>query len=121
MKELNFIKDKTFYLATVKNDIPMIRPFGAAMEFENKLYFVTSNQKEVYKQIIQNPNVCICACGADRQWIRINGTAKQDNRIIAKQKMLDDNPVLLARKRYTGANDKTMVVFYLDGVTSEFH
>ena len=118
---VSFLKNKTFYLATVKNNTPVIRPFGAVMEYENKLYFVTANTKEVYKQIIQNPNVCICACGDNRQWMRINGVAKQDNRTVVKQKMLDDNPILIERKRYTSADDSTMAVFCLDNIVTEFN
>ena len=121
MKELDFLRNRTFYLATVDDGKPKIRPFGAVMEFENKLYFVTSNKKEVFKQIMKNPNVCVCACGENREWVRIEGVAKRDNRIIAKQKMLDDNPVLLQRKRYTSANDETMEIFYLDEMRVEFN
>ena len=50
----------TFYLATVKGDKPQVRPFGAVCEFEGKLYIVTNNQKDVYKQMKANPNVAIC-------------------------------------------------------------
>ena len=122
MKEvLEFLKNGTFYLSTIENNKPKTRPFGAIMEFENKLYFVTSNTKEVFKQIIQNQNICICACAENRKWIRIQGIAKQDNRIIAKQKMLNDNPILLQRKRYTCAEDKTMAIFYIDDMTFEFN
>ena len=118
---MEFLKGKTFYLATVKDGKPTIRPFGAVMEFESKLYFVTSNTKEVYKQIIANPNISICACGENREWIRISGIAKQDDRVVAKQKMLDGNPVLLERKRYSSSSDKTMAVFYLEDMEVEWH
>jgi len=56
---IDFLRNKTFYLATIKDNMPMLRPFGAIMQFENKLYFVTSTTKEVYKQIIKNPNICL--------------------------------------------------------------
>ena len=53
MKEaLQFLKDAgTFYLATVDGDQPRVRPFGAVAEFEDKLYIITNNEKEVYKQL----------------------------------------------------------------------
>jgi len=119
---LNFLKElKTFYIATVENNKPKIRPFGAIMEFEGKLYFVTSTTKNVFKQIIENPNVCICACDDNRKWVRIEGVAKQDSRTIAKQKMLNDNPVLLQRKRYTSAEDAKMAVFYIENMLVNFY
>lgn len=118
---IEFLKNKTFYLSTIYEGKPVIRPFGAVMEFENKIYFVTSNTKEVYKQIIANPNISICACGENREWIRIGGIAKQDNRKIAKQKMLDENPILIERKRYASANDSTMALFFIEEMQVEFH
>jgi len=121
MKSIDFLKNKTFYLATIKDNMPILRPFGAIMEFENKIYFITSNTKKVYKQIIQNPNICICACDENRKWVRINGIAKQDHRKIAKQNMLNQNPVLLERKRYTSADDPTMALFYIGNMVVEFN
>ena len=122
MELLSFLNEtKTFFLGTVENGKPKLRPFGAVAEFEGKMYFVTSNTKNVYKQIAANPNVCVCACNADRKWIRIEGTAKFDTRTAAKQKMIDDNPVLLQHKRYTSAHDPAMEVFFLENLKTEIY
>jgi len=123
MKEaLQFLKERrTFYVATVEDGKPHLRPFGAIMEYEGKLYIVTSNTKNVYKQIVKNPSIALCACGENREWIRIEGTAKLDNRVTAKQKMLDDNPVLTQRKRYTSAEDPAMAIFCIDDAKIEFN
>ena len=119
---LEFLKEtKRFYIATIEDGAPKIRPFGAAMEYEGKLYCVTSNTKKVYEQIIKNPNISIVACDDNRKWVRVEGTAKFDNRTEAKQKMLDDNPILLQRKRYTDATDPTMAIFHLDNMSIEFN
>jgi len=118
---MNFIKGKTLFVSTLKDGKPTIRPFGAVMMFENKLYLNTTNQKDVYKQIIENPNICVCAVGENRQWVRIHGIAKIDDRIIAKQQMLNENPVLLERKRFSSANDPSMIIFYLENMKVEFH
>lgn len=118
---LEFLKEQqTFYVATVEDGKPHLRPFGAAMEFEGNLYIVTSNTKNVYNQIMKNPSIAICACGENRKWVRIEGTAVRDDRIEAKQKMLDDNPVLTLRKRYTSAKDTTMAIFRIDDIRIEF-
>ena len=117
-----FLKEtRRFYLATVKNNEPKMRPFGASMVFENKLYVVTSNNKDVFIQMVNNPNISILACNDSRKWVRIEGVAKQDNRIDAKQKMLDDNPILIANKRYSSASDPTMAIFYIDNPTINFY
>ena len=99
----------------------MTRPFGAIMLFAGKLYFSTSTRKEVFKQMKETPDVCICAMGKDREWIRITGIAKLDKSTIARQKMLDTNPALLERKRFTSANDPTFAVFYIDEMEVEIH
>ena len=119
---MQFLKEtRRFYVATVDNGKPKIRPFGAVMEFENKLYINTANTKDVYKQIIANPYISICACNDSRKWIRIEGIAKLDERIIAKQRMIDENPVLLQSKRVTSAQDATMAIFCIDKVSIKFY
>jgi len=66
----------TFYIATVKGNEPKVRPFGLVIEHEGKIYFGTSNQKYVYKQLQVNPNFEVSATAKDRRWIRIKGKAK---------------------------------------------
>lgn len=40
-----------FYVATVNNGLPAVRPFGAVMEYNGELYLATANFKDVYKQL----------------------------------------------------------------------
>jgi len=107
---LKFLIDcKTFYLATVEGDQPRVRPFGAVCEFDGKLYFITSNQKPVYKQMAQNPKVEISSTLGD-EWLRLTGKAVFDARTETKLAMLEANPML---KEMYDANDQIMEVFYL--------
>lgn len=54
---VKFLTDaETFYIATVDGDKPRVRPFGIAIDHESKVYFVTGNKKEVYRQLKANPN-----------------------------------------------------------------
>lgn len=41
----------TFYLATVEGDQARVRPFGAVMKYEDKLYFATNNKKTCFQSI----------------------------------------------------------------------
>lgn len=121
-KAYNFLREtRTFFLATAEGNNPKIRPFGALSLIGGKLYFVTSNTKDVFRQLQKNPAVSVCACNANREWIRIEGTAIIDKSTAAKQKMLDDNPTLLRLKRYTSATDPNMEVFYIDKPTIIFY
>lgn len=98
----------TFYLATVDGDKPQVRPFGAVCEFEGKLYFVTNNQKDVYKQMKANPNVAICGMHKG-EWIRVSGEVEEDTRREARVAMMEDNEAALG-SMYT-VDDNLMTVF----------
>jgi|GEM_PF-312176 len=116
-----FLRNKTFFVATIENGKPIQRPFGAIMWYEKKLYIVTSNTKNVYKQIIANPNISLCASESQglRRWVRISGIAKKDDNRKAKKEMLTQNPIL--SKHYESADDKSMAIFYIDKPTVEFN
>ena len=111
MKEvLEFLKQSgTYFLATVEGDQPRVRPFGTAEIFEGHLYIQTGKSKNVYKQIINNPNVEICAFNEGR-WIRISGNLIPDDRVEAKKDMLDKNPDL--RSMYDENDDNTIVLYF---------
>lgn len=99
----------TYYLATVEDDQPRVRPFGTAEIFEGKLYIQTGKSKEVSKQIQKNPKVEICGFTGG-EWIRIAGELVRDDRIEAKQDMLDKNPGL--KSRYSAEDDNTEVLYF---------
>ena len=111
MKEVQeFLKEcGVYYLATVDNDKPKVRPFGTAEIFEDKLYIQTGKSKDVYKQILANSNVEICAF-KDGKWIRIEGKLVPDDRLEAKKDMLDKNPNL--RSMYDENDDNTIVLYF---------
>ena len=98
-KVYDFLKDcGAFFLLTVNENEPVGRPFGAVMEYENKLYFTTATIKEVYKQLKANDNVQIVALKhGTREWIRISGKAKECFDFDTKEKMLECCPVLAKR------------------------
>ena len=98
----------TYYLATVEGDQPRVRPFGTAEIFEGKLYIQTGKVKNVYKQLVANPKAEICAY-AGSEWIRIQCELIPDERIEAKQDMLDKNPSL--RGMYKADDDNTIVLY----------
>lgn len=104
-------KAGVYYLATAEGDQPRVRPFGTAHIFDGKLYIQTGKSKPVSKQMAANPKVEICAF-IDGSWIRIAGTAVEDNRREAKQSMLDAYPSL--QDRYSADDDNTQVLYLKD-------
>ena len=106
-----------YYLATVDLDKPRVRPFGTAEIFEDRLYIQTGKSKDVYKQIESNPNVEICAF-KDGVWLRVNGKLVSDDRIEAKEDMLNKNPEL---KSMYSATDSNTIVLYFESATATFY
>lgn len=116
MKEVyDFLKEsETYYLATLEDGQPRVRPFGTVHIFEGKLYIQTGKVKSVYRQMKDNPKIEISATINDR-WIRVEATAVEDDRLEAKQSMLDAYPSLQAMYR---ADDGNSAVFYLSNATA---
>ena len=46
---LELKKVKYFYIATIDNDKPRVRPFSSICEFEGNAYICSGKQKEIYK------------------------------------------------------------------------
>lgn len=99
----------TYYLATVDGDQPRVRPFGTIHIFEDKLYIQTGKSKDVSKQIQKNPKVEICGF-AEGKWVRVAGELVRDDRIEAKESMLEAYPNLKAM--YSAEDDNTEVLYF---------
>ena len=108
-------KAGTYYLATVEGDQPRVRPFGTVNIFEGKLYIQTGKVKPCSKQMAANPKVEICAF-AGGEWVRIAATAVNDDRVEAKESMLDNYPNLKAN--YSATDDNTQVLYLKDAVAT---
>lgn len=120
-KIYDFLKEcGTFFLSTVNNDSPASRPFGAVMEYNGRLYVSTGTMKEVYKQLKQNENIQITAIKhGTREWIRIDGKAKEIFDLDLKTKMLEDCPILI--KRYNSPECDYFALFEIDTTQAKLY
>ena len=115
---LKFLTDNpVFYLATVDGDIPKVRPFGFVMDFAGKLYFCTSNQKDVYKQLKANPHFEVSTTSKDGEWLRLKGKAVFNTSSQTKQAALDVRPTLT--KMYS-VYDSIFELFYIENAEATF-
>ena len=115
-KIYNFLNDaQTYYLATVDNDQPRVRPFGTILLFENKLYIQTGKNKDVSKQILNNNKVEICAF-LNGDWLRLEGILEEDPRREVKKVMLDKYPSL--RAMYNEDDNNTEVFYFKSGIAT---
>lgn len=88
----DFIKESgMFFIATIDNNKPKVRPFGVIEIYEDHLYIQTGKKKDVFKQIMDNNNVELCAFN-NGKWIRVSGKLILDDRVEVKKYMLDQNP-----------------------------
>lgn len=114
-KIAQFLADsKTFYLATTEDSQPHVRPFGAVMDWDGKTYICTNNTKNVFKQIIKNPQVELSGMVGGK-WIRLCGKLAVDSRREAREAMLEANPSL--RQMYK-ADDGIFEVLYFTEATA---
>lgn len=105
----------TYYLATVEDGQPRVRPFGTINVFDGKLYIQTGKVKEVSKQIQKNPKVEIC-CFSGQEWLRLAGELVRDDRIEAKEDMLNKYPDL--KNMYSAEDDNTEVLYFKNGTAT---
>lgn len=117
MKEVyDFLKNcKPYFLATVENGQPKVRPFGTVDLFEGKLYIQTGKRKDVAKQLLVDPHVEICGV-IEKTWIRISAEAVLDENIEAQTHMLDAYPHLKGQYQ---PGDGNTAVFYLANATAQ--
>ncbi len=118
MKEVyDFLKSAgTYYLATVDGNQPRVRPFGTVDIFEDKLYIQTGKSKDVSRQLAANPKAELCAF-KDGTWLRVCGELVNDDRLEAKEHMLDNYPEL---KAMYSADDGNTQVLYFKNATATF-
>lgn len=118
MNILQEIKDylaecRVFYLATVDGDQPRVRPFGVSEIYNGRLYLMSGKGKEVFKQLMANPKFELSATKANgAEWIRVSGRLVNDDDVVMKQYLLDQNPEL---KQLYKADDNMAAMYITDG------
>ena len=100
------------YLATIGRDgKAKCRPFMFCFEQDGKLWFCTNNQKDVYKDIQQNPNIEVSVSSPAYAWIRLSGKAVFENNMAVKEGCMN-NPIV--KGQYQTADNPIFEVFYLE-------
>ena len=100
------------YLATVGRDgKAKCRPFMFSAEVGGKLWFCTNNQKDVYKDILENPEIQISVSSPKYEWIRLSGKAVFENNMEVK-KICIENPIV--KGQYKTADNPIFEVFYIE-------
>lgn len=120
-KTFEFLKEcGYFYVLTINKDFPAGRPFGAVMEYDNKLYISTNTGNQAHMQLRENGNIQILAKKEQtREWLRITGKATECFDVSMKQKMLEECPIL--SKHFSSAEEEKYLLFQVEVLETEFH
>ena len=101
-----------FFLATSCKDKPRLRPMGMIYGNDKALYIATDKRKNVYKDLINNPQVELASYSlSTRKWIRINGNMKPETSQKMKEEMMDMYPMM--KQEYAGEEEVYLVIFKL--------
>ena len=109
-------KAGTFYLATVEGDQPRVRPYGALLYFEDKIYIMAFGKTNATRQIAANQKAEICAFKG--QTLRIECELVEDNRPEVGKALVDKIPLL--KNLGLGENGENGVMYYLKNATAYF-
>ncbi len=99
------------FLATVDRGKPKVRPFQFMFAEKEKLFFCTSNTKDVFKQLIASPYVEFSCTSPSFGWVRVSGKVEFSSDLAVKSKVLEKNE--LVRSIYKTAANPVFAVFYI--------
>ena len=108
-------KAGTFYLATVEGDQPRVRPYGAMLLFEGKIYIMAFGKTNATRQIADNQKAEICAFKG--KTLRIECKLVEDNRQEVGRALVEKMPIL---KDALGENGENGVMYYLKDAKADF-
>ena len=104
----------TYFLATDADGQPHVRPFGTIHLYQGRLYFQTGKSKAVSRQLHANPRLELCAMLGEK-WLRLEGTAAEDDSREARVSMLEAYPAL---QRLYSPDDGNTEVWFLRNCTA---
>jgi pyridoxamine 5'-phosphate oxidase len=84
-------KNPTAYMATVEGDKPHVRAMGTFRADENGIIFSMQSPKDVYKQLVKNPEVELCYYAEGVQ-IRVSGRMEQITDVALKNGIIEKRP-----------------------------
>ena len=89
---LDFItKNRTAYMATVEGNKPHVRAMGTYSADENGIIFSMQSPKDVYKQLIKNPETELCYYAEGIQ-VRVSGRMQQVTDTVLKKEIVEKRP-----------------------------
>jgi pyridoxamine 5'-phosphate oxidase len=89
---LEFIsRNTTAFVATAEGDIPHVRALGTFRADEKGIIFAVQSYKDVYRQILDNPNTELCYWAEGLQ-IRVVGKFEAVKDLALKKQIVEKRP-----------------------------
>lgn len=108
-----------FFLATSKGNVPHIRPMGFIGLWQGHLLLSTDKRKNVYRELIENPQVELAAYHMDtRKWVRISGRVKEEHSRGAMEEMESLYPMI--GQEYSGEKRQYLTLLLLEAEQVQF-
>lgn len=108
---------KVFTLSTVDDGRPRARPLGLHMVVDDSIVFGVGDFKDVYRQLIADPEVEITAC-IGGEWLRLHGRAVPLHDQEISERALDMVPPL--RNIYNEESGRKLEMFRLEDAVAQF-
>lgn len=99
-------------LATIGENGPQTRVFQSLWAEHNKVYFCTGAQKDVYKQLVSNPDVSFCVENKFSPVLSVNGEVSFVDELKYKERAFQVLPML--KSSYQSPTNENFKVFYID-------
>lgn len=119
-KLLDYLNENSMgQFATIKDGKPVMRPFKFLFQRGGKFYFLTSNTKEVYKQLRSSGVAGFAVIGKDTKWVRLNGEIQFVDSLELKKEALNSEPMI--RNVYKTADNPILEMFHITKGVASFH
>ncbi len=95
---------------------PRVRPVQSPLLYEDKIYFCTSNEKNLYKHMQKHGGIEFCSCAKEGTFLRLRGQAVFEDKSAVKQAMFEKYAIL--KELYNSPSNPKFEVFYLDKLSA---
>ena len=100
-----------WYLATVEDDQPHVRPFSFAAAQDERIWFCTATTKDVYRELERNPKFELTAWKPGSGWIILRGRADLDDQVDDDIRRAGYEHLVGLGECYDGPDDPTLTFF----------
>lgn len=100
------------YLATTDSEnTPSVRPVALAAEQDGRLYFTTSDETSMFRDLQANPRAAISVMTSDFVWVRISADCRFTDDLDLKAKILNQKEFL--KNTFKTPDNPKLKLFFL--------